>query len=90
MKQRKNRINFIINILIWLYTIIIAYIFINGGYEKNILLFSGISIGSLLTVNLVYLKKKLFFKEIISIIVNIISIILIIYLTSVFIQLDVR
>lgn len=78
------------NFIIWIYTIIVCYTHVNGGYENNLLLYSGISIGLLLAINLAYITRKIFLKEIIFILINIILVILISYLTLVFIQLDVR
>ncbi len=86
----KNYILPLINSIIWIFTLIICYVHINIGDGENLLLYSGISIGLLLAINLTYVEKKLFFKEIIFILINIILTILISYLTLVFIQLDVR
>lgn len=86
----KNYIIFIINLLIWSYTAIICYNHINGGDGENLLFYSGISIGLLSAINLVYIAKKVSVKEMIFILINIISFILVTYLSLVFIQLDVR
>lgn len=86
----KNYILPLVNSVVWIYTLIICYVYINIGDGENLLLYSGISIGLLLAVNLAYIEKKLFLKEIIFILINIILTILMCYLTLVFIQLDVR
>ncbi|MDR6157115.1 hypothetical protein QF023_000631 [Chryseobacterium sp. SLBN-27] len=86
----KNYIIFIINLIIWSYTAIICYNHINGGDGENLLFYSGISIGLLIAINLVYIAKKVSIKEIIFILINIILFILVTYLSLVFIQLDVR
>lgn len=86
----KKYIILLINVLIWIYTLIICYVDVSLGGGGNFLLYSGISIGLLLAINLAYLERKIFLKEIIFILINIIFIILISYLTLVFIQLDVR
>ncbi len=86
----KNYIILLINLLIWIYTIIICYVHINIGDGENLLLYSGISIGSLLAINLAYIERKICLKEIIFILINIILIVLISYLTLIFIQLGVR
>lgn len=86
----KNYIIFIINLIIWSYTAIISYNHINGGDGENLLFYSGISIGLLIAINLVYISKKVSIKEMIFILINIILFILVTYLSLVFIQLDVR
>lgn len=86
----KNYVLPLVNSVVWIYTLIICYVYINIGDGENLLLYSGISIGLLLAINLAYIEKKLFLRQIIFILINVILTILISYLALVFIQLDVR
>lgn len=86
----KNYIILIITLLIWSYTAIICYTHINVGDGENLLFYSGISIGLLLAINLIYIGRKVSVQEVLFILVNIILLIVITYLSLIFMQLDVR
>lgn len=89
MKNNK-KITLIYNVLIYIYSTIVCYSNIKGLNESTTLLFSGISIGLLMSINIAYIQEKLRVIEIILMFINFVFIALTTYLSFVFIQLDVR
>jgi hypothetical protein len=84
----KSKILFISNIFIWIFTIIISYLIINGQID-DFKLFLGISLISLVLISLFYIGQQISKGLIILILFNLLFIGFCVYLLTLSIQLDV-